>query len=137
MKIVPWRLAVEDYRVCCVLLYVHNDIHRPLPRVYVYTQVGDFDTPTHQPTSTCVPHLCTYLLKCIIHTHNRVNKSVSRFPRKRGHYMYMKSSYMNNHVHSALQSTEQEETEQRKKHKSSSHTYTQQPHVHVYTVSSR
>ena len=37
--------------------------------------------------------------------------------------MYIKSSYMNNHVHSALQSTEQEETEQRKKHKAL-HTHT-------------
>ena len=31
---------------------MYNDIHRPLPRVYSYTRVGDFDTPTHQPTTT-------------------------------------------------------------------------------------
>ena len=31
------RLYLRVYRVRCVLLYVHNDIHQPLPRVYTYT----------------------------------------------------------------------------------------------------
>ena len=52
--------GLRVYWVRCVLLYVYNDIHRPLPRVYKkYTWVGDFDTPTHQPTSMYV-HMCIY-----------------------------------------------------------------------------
>ena len=64
VKIVPWRLAVEDYTYtgyvayCCMFIMIFI---APLPRVYAYTRVGDFDTPTHRSVYKyiCIHIQCT------------------------------------------------------------------------------
>ena len=70
--------GLRVYRVRCVLLYVHN---RPLPRVYAYTRVGDFDTPTHQPTN-----MLTLPSSIYIHMYTLMGRSPSQ---KCGVHMYM------------------------------------------------
>ena len=61
VKIVPWRLADENYAYtgyvayCCMFIMIFIDhflAYMHIRGVYKkYTRVGDFDTPTHQPTS--------------------------------------------------------------------------------------
>ena len=55
MKIVPWRLAVEDYANTGYVAYSCMFI---MKTISAYTRVGDFDTPTHQPTCT---YVCMYV----------------------------------------------------------------------------
>ena len=75
MKIVPWRLAVEDYAYtgyvvyCCMFIMIFIDhflAYMHIRGIYKkYTRVGDFDTPTHQPTNSiyiyCEPLYTLYI----------------------------------------------------------------------------